>query len=662
MKVSLNWLQDHVDLSGITTEKLDHLLTFAGVEVEDIVASGENLNTVVVAEVLESNPHPNADRLSVCLVDDGSGEPKQIVCGAKNYVVGDKVPLALPGAILGKDFKIKKGKLRGEVSEGMMCSPSELGVPGDDSGLLILPRENAPGTPLLELYPADTIFDLEITPNRPDLLSHCGIAREITALTGRPLHSPRSALRTTGKIDEDPGLSTAAAAGSLVVINPDAATHCPFYSGRRIKGVKVAPSPAWLRDKLTSIGLRPINNIVDITNYVLMETGQPLHAFDAAEISGNITVRLAAEGETFTALDENEYPLSPDDVLIADDAKAVAIGGVMGGQNSGVTGKTTGVILESAWFTPSCIRRTSRHLGLGSDSSYRFERGVDAEGVLRASALATKLILEIAGGEAAATTFTAGAIPVHARSIAFDENHARHFLGADIDSAEMHRIFTALGLSLESEKEGVSNWNIPSFRLDLQRHIDLVEEIARVVGLDRIPATLSSVPSEESPEDRAHDLDARVCGQLVDTGFFEIKTIKLISAARLNDHLLPMGDNQQPVSLKNPLSDEYAILRPGLTPGLLEVAERNIHQGASALRLFEIGTIFHRVDDDAPTEVQHLGILPRRRRRPRPPGRMRGPAPLNSRISAELSSLSFQESRSRLNRSNRPPPSPSPPS
>ncbi|MDA7643961.1 phenylalanine--tRNA ligase subunit beta, partial [Verrucomicrobiales bacterium] len=334
MNTSLNWLQDHIDLSDYSTDALSDLLTFAGIEVEGIQERGAGVDHVVVGQIKSSDPHPGADRLSVCQVDDGSGSLRQIVCGAKNYKVNDKVPVALPGAVLPGDFKIKEGKLRGVVSNGMMCSGRELQLTDDHEGLLILKTDEATGTPIGELFESDTLLELEITPNRPDCLSHLGIARELAALAKRPLkgvphYGASSVTQQPAKTEE---------------ITLEASESCPFYTARRITGVKVGPSPDWLKGKLEAIGLRPINNIVDITNYVLFEMGQPLHAFDVAKLDGGICVRLANDGETFQALDGNEYALQTDDLVIADQSKAVAIGGVMGGEDSGVTEGTTDVL------------------------------------------------------------------------------------------------------------------------------------------------------------------------------------------------------------------------------------------------------------------------------------------------------------------------------
>ncbi|MEM7144314.1 MAG: phenylalanine--tRNA ligase subunit beta [Verrucomicrobiota bacterium] len=585
MKVSLKWLNDLVDLADLSTGELDDLLTFAGVEVEGIEAVPEG---VVAAKITSSEKHPNADKLSVCQVDDGSGSPKQIVCGAKNYQVNDLVPLATPGTAFPGGFEIAERKMRGELSQGMLCSASELGLAEESDGLLILPDITTPGTAIRDAFPP--VFDLEVTPNRPDLLSHRGMARELAALTGRPLNIPTTADADTKE----------AAASEITIAAPN---HGPFYSARHITDVKVGPSPQWLQDKLQAIGLRPINNIVDITNYVLMETGQPLHAFDAAKVEGGIVVRTATENEKFLALDGEEYPLNEHDVVIADQKSAIALGGVMGGELSGVTESTTDIILESAYFTPAVIRRTSRDHNLSSDSSYRFERGVDPQGVLPASALATQLIVELADGTPNDTTLTAGTLPTLTSSVELDEDRTRSLLGADIPSEEMHRILTNLGLGLESTSDAKSTWTIPSYRIDLQRHIDLVEEIARVYGLDKIPATTTASFAPVSPDDTTYDRLNEIRARLSGLGFLETKTIKLLSQDALE--ACPHTSANDLVPVKNPLSDDHTTLRPSLIPGLLTVAERNIHQGASALRFYEIGTAFRAPE----TEHQLITLL-----------------------------------------------------
>src|SRR5438874_4998100 len=404
MKFSVNWLREFVELPP-SIEALADLLTMSGIEIEAIEKRGANFDHVVVARITESKPHPNADRLTVCVIDDGSGTKRQIVCGAKNYKVGDKVPLALPGAELTGGLKIRASKLRGVESEGMLCSAKELGVAEDAAGLLILSPEAKIGTPIRDLFPPDTILDVEITPNRGDLLSHFGLTREIAALTNKRCVGQALCLPSKSAGDA-PALQTKG-------IKISALRECPFYSARRIEKVKVGPSPDWLRAKIEGVGIRSINNVVDVSNFVMLELGQPTHAFDADKLSGEISVRLAREGEKFLALDGKTYALTPENLVIADDERAVGIAGVMGGEESGVTESTRNVLLESAYFLPASIRRTARELNLPSDASYRFERGVDPQMILRASQRATELIREIAGGTPGKEINVAGKLPAN---------------------------------------------------------------------------------------------------------------------------------------------------------------------------------------------------------------------------------------------------------
>ncbi|MCG8600868.1 MAG: phenylalanine--tRNA ligase subunit beta [Verrucomicrobiales bacterium] len=592
MNVSLQWLSDHVDFSEYSMPELDDLLTFAGIEVEGIQSLPDHL---VVAEVLSSDKHPDADKLSVCQVDDGSGTPRQIVCGAKNYQVGDKVPLALPGCVLdagdGKTFEIKEGKLRGVESLGMMCAASEIGLTDDADGLLILSPDLKPGTPLSEVYPA--VFELEITPNRPDCLSHLGVARELAALAKKPLtgvsHYGNSTTPTRVAKDEEIRIST---------------DSCPYYTARIIRGVQVGESPAWLKQKLESIGLRPINNVVDITNYVLMEMGQPLHAFDMAKLDGGIHVRPAKSEEEFVALDGETYVLDDTDMVIADSKKAVAIGGVMGGEDSGVTESTTDVLLESAYFIPSAIRRTARTLNLHSDSSYRFERGADAYQVNGASDLAVKLILDLAGGEAEEEIVTCGNLPDAPGAVALDNDNARSVIGSDISDGEISSILESLGLECKG-----GEWEMPTYRLDLPRPVDLVEEVARVYGLDKVPSNQKAWFSPASKADASFDFASKIQTRLSGLGFFETRNLKLISEAQLADDLATNHRGMSPVRLKNPLNDEQDYLRPGLVPGLLATAERNVRFGNPDLRLFETGRVFTATPKGGEVEHEHLALL-----------------------------------------------------
>lgn len=564
MKVSLNWLKELVELPASVAELTD-LLTLAGVEVEGVETTGVSIPKIVVAQILESERHPNADRLSVCKVDDGSGTPRQIVCGAKNYKVGDKVPLALPGAEMPGGFKIKVGKLRGVESEGMMCSAEELGLPKGEDGLLILPADAVTGTPFSDLYPGDTVLDLEITPNRPDLLSHIGIAREVAALTGKTLTLPATSA---------PDFTVA---GSVVIDTPNA----PLYTVLAISGVKIGPSPDWLRKKLEAVGLRAINNVVDITNFVMLEMGQPLHAFDAAKLSGGIRVRAAVEGEEFLALDGRTYKLNPDNVVIADDKHALALGGVMGGEGSGVTNSTTDILLESAYFIPGNIRRTSRTLGLSSDSSYRFERGVNMANVRAASRRAADLIVEIAGGVIGAFQESAVGSIDQAVVVALRPERVTALLGAEIPSDRIDEILTGFGLDKTD-----AGWSIPSFRQDLTREVDLIEEIARVVGIEKIPARLTAIPSVPGSADTIYDFQMAVRQKLAAQGLSEARTSTLISEAMLWQDL-------PAIRLRNPLGEDQAFLRTSLVPGLLSALGRNVRQGAGRIGLFEVGRTFH---------------------------------------------------------------------
>ncbi len=574
MKSSLAWLKDHLDLSELSSEELSSLLTFSGIEVEGIEQRGIPSPLIVVAQIKEAEQHPNADKLKVCQVDVGEKELRQIVCGAKNYSVGDKVPCALPGADLGRGFIIKEGKLRGTASNGMLCAASEIGLVDQEDGLLILPADSTIGQPLVELHSSDTVFELEVTPNRPDSLCHRGVARELSVLAKRDLITlPEVSSETTPS--EDMQLLSGT---------------CPFYSATIIKGVKVGPSPAWLQQKLEAIGLAPINNIVDITNYVLHDLGQPLHAFDAAKVSAPLVIRNSPGGEVFRALDENDYTLLTEDCVISDQAgNALALGGIMGGLESGVTYSTTDIILEAAWFTPSEIRRTSRRLNLSSDSSYRFERQTDPALVLLAAARAIQLILELAGGKAE-TTQVAGTCPDLTRTISFSLEQLNQVSADSISKEEAIDCLQRLGLSQGSE-EGV--WQIPSSRPDLTRPIDLVEEVVRVIGFDRIPNSSAGHFVPSSASDKIYDEELALKKHLAALGFYECQTIKLIAPSQL-EQCLPLKPLQDAdlISVALPLSEEQSLMRPSLAPGLIASAAHNVHQGTQSLRLFEAGNCF----------------------------------------------------------------------
>lgn len=573
MNISLNWLSTHLDLSGKSIDEISDLFTFAGVEVEGIVTKGISSEKIVVGKIMEAVQHPNADKLKVTQVDAGEGELRQIVCGAKNYKVGDKVPCCLPGADLG-GFVIGETKMRGTESKGMLAAAEEIGLPKGEDGLLILPEDAPIGIPVKNLFDSDTLLELEVTPNRPDLLSHAGMGRELATLLKTPLLTKAPQETTTAEASSD-------------FIKLEADEACPFYSATCIDEISVTESPAWLKERLESIGLRPINNIVDITNYVLHETGQPLHAFDAAKVTGALVIRHATEGEKFIALDESEHILTAEDLLISDDSgAALALAGVMGGLDSGVTDSTTSILLESAYFAPSGIRRTSRRTALSSDSSYRFERGADPQAALQAASLAISLIdSNLPDG----SIQTAGKLPEPPSPVALDLDRLHHLLGNSISTEAAEEILTRLGLTKLTD----GNWSIPSFRQDLTRHIDLAEEITRVHGLDNVPSRLRATLVPTSKTDAAYDADMILRRRLASLGLYECQTIKLIADSQLQDilPLRPMMDGDL-IRVKSPLSEDHAIMRPSIVPGLIASAERNARQQAKSLRLFEMGRVF----------------------------------------------------------------------
>jgi phenylalanyl-tRNA synthetase beta chain len=584
MKFSVNWLREFVDLPK-NPEEIAELLTRAGIETEKIETRGANIDNVIVSQITASSRHPNADRLTVCQVDDGSGMKRQIVCGATNYQVGDKVPLALPGAKLPNGTEIRNSKLRGIESEGMLCSPIEIGLGEDASGLLILSPDAKVGAPIGDLFPEDTILDVEITPNRGDLLSHFGLAREIAALTGKKLKSIRPEvkieIRTSG-------------------VSIDATRECPFFSARKIDNVKVGPSPQWLRAKVESVGSRSINNIVDISNFVMLELGQPTHAFDADKLKGSINVRVARDGEKFLALDGKTYSLKQDNCVVADQGRAIGIGGVMGGEETGVTDSTKNILLEAAYFLPASIRRTARNLNLPSDASYRFERGVDPEMILRASHRATELMREIAGGIPAKEIHVAGKLPASPADVTLSYAKCDRVIGVAIKPKTVNEILARFGLKKTKSTSNGGTWKIPSYRRDLQRDVDLIEEVVRAYGIDRIPGKTRGRFMPMSPADRLHDLETLFLRErLAGCGLSEVRTSKLISrsASAFSDGA---------IELRNPLSEDHVALRPSLISGLLGVLERNIRAGTESVSIFEIGRAFI---PPSGKEERHLGIL-----------------------------------------------------
>jgi phenylalanyl-tRNA synthetase beta chain len=600
MKISLNWLRDYVALDASSAE-ICRAITFLGFEVENVLRTGApQLSNVLVGEVLTRNKHPNADKLSVCTVSLGETlGVKTIVCGAQNYTVGDRVPVALPGAVLPGDFVIKQSKIRGESSDGMMCSAKELGISEDAAGLLILTDRPALGTPInAVLPPGDTVFDIEITPNRPDCLSHLGIARELAAWFKKDLIYPQEKFRGV-LADGAPVRSDL-----LASVRVDAPEDCPLYIAHVVTGIKIGPSPAWLQQRLSAVGLRPINNVVDVGNYVMLECGQPLHAFDARKLSGaQIVVRRAADGEKLTTLDGKERTLNSTMLVIADGAKPVVIAGIMGGENSGVSADTTDLVIECAIFKRQAIRATSKRLGLSSDSSYRYERGVDAHSALEAAWRAIDLILETAGGQVVGPICKVGSDIPWQREIVLAPAFVCERLGFSIPADVMKDALEALELNVtdlgEVTHDGLGEkrtyrdeWRvaIPSWRDDLDRPIDLVEEILRVYGTERIPPAAVSMPGLVGDDDPVVLFNRRVTDYLVGHDFHECVNYTLRPGSEIKTWVSETAATE--LALSNPFVEDQSHLRPTIIMGLLATLKLNQSRGVPVSRLCETGRVF----------------------------------------------------------------------
>jgi len=527
MKISYNWLAAELDLAGLELSELSDLLTFAGVEVEEIQQQGVSSDLVVVAKVVAAEAHPDAARLKVTQVDVGDGVLRQIVCGAQNYKVGNIVPCALPGALLPGGFAIKVGKLRGVESQGMLCSASELGYVDKEDGLWLLDENLQPGTPIRQLFASDTILTIEVTPNRADLLSHYGLARELSALSGRKLLAPLAArYRELPLVDSK-------------LVSLQAADNCNYYLAARLEGVKVQASPQWLQQRLSVIGLRPINNVVDITNFVMHAMGHPMHAFDADKIGSGINVRMAAEGETIELLDGKSLQLDGNDLLIASkDGQPLALAGIMGGASSGVSTTTRSVVLEAAWFNPQTIRASARKYNLGSDSSYRFERGAAASNVLKAMQLCIDLMVELCGASLQGAVEQAGAAAEGCSLVELDAALLQRVSAGSISMQQASRVLVALGLKGQG-----SSFVVPDWRADLTRPIDLIEEVVRVVGLEAIPSSLQTFAAARSSSDLQYDAQWNLRQRLVSLGVYECQNIKLIARQSSQDGLVAGLDN-----------------------------------------------------------------------------------------------------------------------
>ena len=584
MKVSFQALARHLDLAGVTAERVAEVLPMLGLEVESVTTFGlAPLPLVVVGEITSFVPHPKADRLSVCVVDVGDGAPRQIVCGAKNFKAGDRVPVALPGTRMPGGFEIKVSKLRDVDSAGMMCSSEELGLGKGEDGLLILtPRQPVLGTPLNALYGApDTVLEISVTPNRGDCLGIRGVARDLAAalgLTLKPLTVKTAA-----------GLAGAPSAADAVKFVRASSEFCPYYTLRTLKNVQVGPSPAWLRRDLEAAGLRPINIVVDITNWVLLELGQPLHAFDAQKVSEGIEARPAREGEQIVLLDGKQVKLEPGVCVIADAQRPLVVAGVMGGVDAGVPDSTTEILLEAAWFRPGEIRRVARRLGVSTDSSHRFARDVDPAGVELASRLATDLLVELAGAQVVGPAIAVGQPPRADVTIELPAGYVTAKLGTPVADADVSAAFARLGFTVKLSATGFSVL-VPSFRSDVTRPIDLVEEFIRIHGTDKVPAGRPIAPLPGDEDALTSVFTREVSARLVGAGFTECCHYSLRDAAELERTL--GADQAALVAMDNPLTAEQTHLRASLVPGLAGALALNLSVHADPRGLFEVGTVF----------------------------------------------------------------------
>jgi phenylalanyl-tRNA synthetase beta chain len=591
MKFSENWLRELVEINADRTE-LARALTMAGLEVEELTPLGEDLDGVVVAEIIAAEKHPEADRLQVCQVEAGQGAPLQIVCGAPNARVGIRVPLAMIGARLPGGVSIKAAKLRGVESSGMLCSAKELGIDADASGLLELPVDAPIGQPLASyLGLPDASFELKLTPNRPDCLGLVGLAHDVAALFGSTVKQlGQATAAVTGQARRD--------------LRLEAGKDAPRYLGRVVEGIDpLARTPLWLAERLRRAGLRPISAVVDITNYVMLELGQPLHAFDNDRLEGDIVVRHARGGETLKLLDGNEAKLDEGFVLIADDKKALAVAGVMGGFDSRVTDTTRNIFIESAHFAPAAIMGRARKLGLHTEASHRFERGVDPALPQRALERATELLLAIAGGKAGPVLLAENLADLSLPApVSLRRARLARVLGVAVADAEVARIFTALGMQVETTAEG---WQItaPSSRFDIEREEDLIEEVARIFGYDNIPTLTpaGALTLAVEPEARIGELALRE--QLAARGYYEAVNLSFVSA----DLLTSWGFNERLVPLANPLSADLAVMRPSLLPGLIETLRHNRARQQERVRLFEVARAFGA--GDPPVETPSLAVV-----------------------------------------------------
>ncbi|MFS0822465.1 phenylalanine--tRNA ligase subunit beta [Bacillus sp. 1P02SD] len=602
MFVSYKWLHEYVDLSRVTAEELAEKITRSGIEVEGVDHLGEGISGIVVGHVLECEQHPNADKLNKCLVDVGEGEPVQIICGAPNVAKGQKVVVAKVGAVLPGNFKIKKAKLRGEESNGMICSLQELGFESKlvlkeyAEGIFVFPHDVEPGTDAIAaLNLDDKVLELGLTPNRADAMSMMGVAYEVAAILGTDVKLPQPKVSTSGEKAED-----------YISISVEAKEDNPLYVARVVKNVKIGPSPLWLQTRLMAEGIRPHNNVVDITNYILLEYGQPLHAFDYDRLgSKEILVRRANNGEKITTLDDTERTLTDEHLVITNGTVPVALAGVMGGANSEVKSDTTTVLIESAYFTGSTIRKSSKDHGLRSEASARFEKGIDPNRTREAADRAAELMAEFAGGEVLDGVVAVDTLDIQPVNVSVSLDRINKVLGTAISKEKVEAIFTNLKFSFTVDND-TFHVTVPTRRPDITIEEDLIEEVARLYGYDELPTTL---PVGESKPGRLTDYQAKrrlVRRYLEGVGLYQSITYSLTSAEKVNKYAL---EQTEPIRLAMPMSEERSLLRLSLLPHLLEVVSHDLARQIDSVSTYETGSVFiPRPDQELPEEKEHLAI------------------------------------------------------
>ncbi len=608
MIVTYNWLKEFVAVDA-SPEDLCHRLTMAGLEVDSLKELGAGFESVIVARLDQVSQHPDADRLTLCQVNTGS-EIVPVVCGATNHKAGDMVALAQPGTVLPGDFKIKKSKIRGQVSCGMLCSEKELGLSEESEGIIILPANLPIGQPVFDVMGwRDYQIEIGLTPNRPDCLSVIGVAREVAALYGKPLNLPAVQL---AEANESILNHT-----RVAIDNPQA---CPRYAARMIRGVNIGPSPDWMVRRLEAVGMRSINNIVDVTNYVMMELGHPLHAFDFRFVEeGRIVVKCAQEGDRFATLDGQEHQLSADDLMICDGRKSVALAGVMGGLNSEVQNDTETILLEAAYFNPVTVRRTSKRHGLHTESSHRFERGADIDMVPFALDRAAALMAELGGGEVLAGVVDVYPEMLPQREITLALASVKRMLDLTLDAVTITGCLESIGLKVirQAGEDELLVVSIPSFRPDLEREIDLIEEVARLYGYEKIPVSMPVGVVASSLPPARQQLQKKLRDMLVAAGFSETINYSFIAADAVEKIGVSDTDlRNRHVPILNPLSEEQAVMRTSLVPSVLETVVRNLNYRSTDLRLFELRPVFLPGEGELPEERLSLTAVMTGRKEP----------------------------------------------